>query len=306
MSLNYPIRAVAEKTGLSAHTIRAWERRYGVLSPNRTDTNRRMYSESDIARLALLQRAVEAGHSIGLISGLSDPELEHLAGPTQGKASAKGATGGFLAECRTAMLALDAASFEECLGRASSVLGVDGLLADVVIPLIEEVDQGWPAGRVRIAHEHLASALLRTQLEQIRSSLHAKVGAPRLLVTTPKGQLHELGALILAVTAACEGWQVIYMGPNLPAEEIILAARQIGVQAIALSIVYPVADAVLADELRRLHSELGPRTPILVGGRASGKYSEVLSEIGAIDSKDSATMREALATLKGACWSGNR
>lgn len=306
MSLTYPIRAVAEKTGLSAHTIRAWERRYGVLSPDRTKTNRRMYNEADITRLALLHRAVGAGHSIGLISGLSDEELEHLAGSPLSKVPTRGATGDFLAECRTAMLALDAASFEDCLGRASIVLGVDGLLSDVIVPLLAELDQGWSSGSVRIAHEHLASALLRTRLERIRLSLHASPGAPRLLVTTPRGQLHELGALILAVTAAREGWHVTYLGPNLPAEEIILASGQVGAHAIALSIVYPVADAMLPDELRRLRTELGQRTPILVGGRAAGSYSEVLREIAVIDVEDTASMQEALGILRAACRIGGR
>lgn len=298
--MTYPIRTVAEKTGLSVHTIRAWEKRYGVLDPVRTETNRRMYRDADIGRLILLQRAVEAGHSIGTISGLSDDELGQIGGTLKSGGTVDGTDTDYLGECRHAMLQLDAEAFEDSLVRASTVLGVDGLLAGVVVPLLGELGQGWEAGSVRIAHEHLATALLRTQLERIRLSLPAPHKARRLLVTTPRGQMHELGALIVAVAAARDGWHVSYLGPNLPAEEIALAANRMGVHAIALSIVYPAVDHELPGELRRLRAELERQLPILVGGRAASNYSEVLKEISALSATESKSVQEALSRLKAA------
>jgi DNA-binding transcriptional MerR regulator len=301
MSLTYPIRAVAGKSGLSAHTIRAWEKRYGVLAPDRSDTNRRMYKEADIERLVLLRRAVAAGHSIGLIAGLSDEELRHLAGSSGSKDPEPVSTSDYLSQCRTAMLELDAEGFEAALGRGSAVLGIDGLLAEVVVPLLAELDRGWPAGTISISHEHLASVAFRTQLDRIRHSLQAPPNAPRLLVTTPSGQVHEMGALLVAISAGRDNWHVTYLGPNLPAEDIAQSARRTGAQAIALSIVHPAEDASLSVELRRLRATIGNNIPILVGGRAAEAYREVLSEVGATMGQDFGSMREALSALRTAC-----
>ncbi|HEY0868526.1 MAG TPA: MerR family transcriptional regulator [Fimbriimonas sp.] len=297
MSPTYPIRAVAERTGLSAHTIRAWERRYGVLTPDRTGTNRRLYGEEDVERLILLRRAASQGHSIGSIARLSTPDLQRIVG-ARPEPEAPDAPRDFLAGCRSAMKAMDAAALEAELVSATTVLGVQGLLTSVVIPLIGELDRGWQEGSLSIAQEHLATAVLRTQLERTRLSLQAPPDAPRLIVTTPSGQIHELGALIVAVTASCEGWRVTYLGPNLPADEIALAAKQVKAQAVALSLVYPAENSPVSEELRRLRRELGPRTPILVGGRSAGRYGDVLREVGAKTEEDYPSVREALADFR--------
>ena len=118
--------------------------------------------------------------------------------------------------------------------------------------------------------------------------------APRLIVTTPRDQHHEIGALIVAILAAMQSWRVTYLGPYLPVKEIANAVRISGANAIALSLVYPVDDPNLAIEFRTLRDELGPILPILVGGRAAGHYADVLDEIGARVCPNFTTFREVL------------
>ena len=115
-----------------------------------------------------------------------------------------------------------------------------------------------------------------------------------LIVTTPAGQLHEIGALLVAAAAANLGWHVTYLGASLPAAEIAGAASQNRARAVALSVVYPEDDPLLEGELTRLRESLPVETPLLVGGRAMPAYREVLKKIGAIELTD---LTHLLATL---------
>ena len=204
MGSYYSIRAVAEETGLSVHTIRAWERRYGVIAPVRTGTNRRVYDGEDVQRLKLLHRAVESGHSIGMIAILPTDELSRLASVVErheGPGPAEAAPS-LLSRASRALQSLDASTFEAVLVRASLVLGVDALVDDLVVPLLREIGRKWEAGELSIAHEHLASALVRTHLERTRLSIQPTADAPRLVAATPAGQHHEIGAMLAAIVSS--------------------------------------------------------------------------------------------------------
>lgn len=302
MDVAYTIGTLASQTGLSQHTIRAWERRYEALSPGRTGTNRRIYVAGDIERLSLLKRIVESGHSIGQVAHLPTEQLRALAEASRPKGFvAENPLGDIpkkhLAACREALERLDPERLEGSLIRASAVLGVAGLLDDVVIPLLANIEDGWLDGSIRISQEHMASAVLRSFLDQLRRSMPGPDNAPRLIVTTPRDQHHELGALIVAIVAAMQSWRVTYLGPNLPTKEIGDAVRISGADAIALSLVYPVDDPSLGSELRELREAIGPTIPIFVGGRAAGHFADVLDEIGARTCPDLATFRGLLGGI---------
>ncbi|MDW8366626.1 MAG: MerR family transcriptional regulator [Abditibacteriales bacterium] len=300
----------ARKTGLSPHVIRIWEKRYKAVSPQRTPTNRRLYSDADIERLRLLQRATQAGHSIGQIVGLSLEELNELvaadnmsvtAQPTHAvtpQATERLLPESYLDTCLDAIKRLDAKTLESTLTRAAVALSQPALLEQLIIPLMQRVGDLWRGGLLKIAHEHLASAIVRTVLGSLEETLSVSQSGPSLVVTTPTGQFHEIGALIAAVTAASEGWRVIYLGPNLPAEEIAGAAQQSQAKAVLLSIVYPSDDPHLVNELKKLRRYLAPETDIVVGGRAADAYNDTLREIGAVILHDMLSLRAYLETLR--------
>ena len=278
MSLRYSIGTAAAKSGLSAHTIRAWERRFSILEPDRTGSNRRQYSDDEVRRLTLLRRAVGAGHSIGQVALLSDSELESLGGPVI--ALAHSGAEQFAESSLRAIEQLDGMALDDCLNRGAATLGMQQLLIKVVSPVLETVGERWKRGSLGIAHEHLASDVVRAFLHRATLQLAGGRGGRKLLVTTPTNQRHELGALMVALSANLEGWQSIYLGPNLPSADIAEAARQAGASAVALSVVHPGDDPNLGAELRALRAKIGV-LPLLVGGRAVNDYRVVLDEIGA-------------------------
>jgi cobalamin-dependent methionine synthase I len=121
-----------------------------------------------------------------------------------------------------------------------------------------------------------------------------------LISTTPKGQYHEFGALTVSVIATSCGWRTVYLGPNLPADDIVNAAESRAADAIALSLVYPPDDPNLAAELSRIRHAAGNQIPIIVGGRSAAAYDQVLSEIGAIRIGMLVDLREELDRIKKA------
>lgn len=296
MGLTYTIGTLANLSGISQHTIRAWERRYQALSPGRSATNRRIYLQEDLDRLSLLKRIVESGHSIGQVAQLPLEQLRTLVdlpGPTFDHSMSHGA-GSHLAACRNAIEHLDPERLEECLVRGGAELGITRLLDEVIGPFLSSIDTGWTDGSISVSQEHMATAVLRSYLDQVRLSMPGDAHAPRLIVTTPRDQYHEIGALIVAIVAAMQSWRVSYLGPNLPVADIADAVRKTGAKAVALSIVYPEDDVSLGGELLALREELGSGVTILVGGRASNHYGHALQRIEAIVCQDLAAFRESL------------
>jgi DNA-binding transcriptional MerR regulator/methylmalonyl-CoA mutase cobalamin-binding subunit len=310
-TLRHPIGVVARRTGLKPDLIRAWERRYGAVAPGRTDTRRRLYYDEDVERLLLLRRAVSTGRGISQVAGLSNEELKALveseapAPPQPAAILAPAAEGtgndlaeAFLGRCLGAAQRLDMRELEMQIERASVAFSRTSLIEKVLVPLMHRIGDLWHQGTLRPLHEHMASAVVRSFLGALYGSHQAEPSAPHLVVTTPSRQHHELGALMAAASASDEGWQVTYLGPELPPEEIAAAAVQKGARAVALSLTYPPDDPLLTDDLRRLRRLLGSRTTLFVGGRAAPAYAGVLSEIGAIRVESLAELRQQLQSLR--------
>lgn len=319
----HPIQVVARRTGLTPDVLRVWEKRYQAVTPARSPSGRRLYSDHDVEHLLFLRRATLFGRSIGQIAHLPPEELramviadEEIAtraprpAHTERKAAKadivgeRGAiskattTQPYLATCLAHIRELDAAGLEAALARAAVDLSRPVLMEQVLVPLLHSMGDLWRDGSLRIAHEHLASAVVRTFLGALREGFQSRKSAPGLVATTPAGQLHEFGALLAAATASSEGWRITYLGPNLPAEDIAAAAKQLGARAVALSIVYPADDVHLGDELRKLRLGLGEDVVLLVGGRAAVTYGSVLDRIDAIRLDDMAGLRTELESIR--------
>ncbi len=300
----YPIKFVSSQTGLSPHVIRVWEKRYKAVLPKRTETNRRLYSQADLEKLQLLGMATKSGHSISSVASLSLDALRQIA-PVSG---AQTATAGelnqnkeivyHLQECFRAVEQFETQMLEENLMRASVALSQPELLDGVVGPLMTRIGDLWQAGALRVAHEHAVSGVVRTFLGNVRFSHRAPASAPNAIVATPAGQMHEIGALMAAVTAASEGWTVTFLGANLPAQEIALAAERKQARAILLSIVYPEDDPYLDDELFRIQQLLPAKTVIIAGGRGAAAYFSVLQKMGVTILNDLGGLRRELGKMR--------
>ena len=304
----FGIKTVAIQTGLTQFTIRAWEKRYDVVTPMRTETNRRLYSDADISRLTLLRLATEAGHSIGRIADLPIEKLLELVGTegmvVQSPAIAKEDVSQetslrfYIASCVAAVKQFEARTLESTLFAASVAFSQPVFLEKLITPLMQEIGEQWKAGTLRVAHEHLATAVVRTLLGNICQGVDVSDAMPNLVIATPRGQLHEIGALIAGTTAASQGWQVTYLGPNLPAEEIVGCAVQNGAKAIGLSIIYPTDDPHLANELRKLRRGIQDHIALFVGGAGANAYDAVINSIGAVRVNNMLTFRTELEALR--------
>jgi MerR family transcriptional regulator, light-induced transcriptional regulator len=298
---HHTIQSVVRRTGLTAHAIRVWEKRYGAVKPGRTETNRRLYTDAEVKRLQLLRRATEAGHSIGAIASLSDEQLSEMATPVPPLVNGRNRgvhPEEIVQQCIEATQNLDAQTFEDGLQRAIVALGQHGLLEKVIGPVAQVIGELWRDGTITAAHEHFASAAIRVFLGHASRPFALPANAPHLVVATPSGQLHELGAVMVAAAATDVGWRVTYLGTSLPAAEIAGTAVQNHVRAVALSIVYPSDDEKLPEELEKLRRYLPAEIKIIIGGRASEAYEEAINRIGALHSTDLREFMQHLDQLR--------
>ncbi len=269
--LVYPVQAAARLTGLSTDTLRAWERRYGAVVPRRIGRGRG-YTRQDIARLQLLRTAVQRGHSIGQIARLPDEALAGLIAAPVSPQHAPRALDAIVEPLVDAVRAYDAPRVEREFGRLAATLSPSDLVLSAVVPVLRIIGDAWQHGTVRPGQEHLLSSVIRHVLGGLLRVLAAGAGAPRVLIATPSGERHELGALSAAVLAVSAGVGVVYLGADLPADEVADAAAQTGVAVTVLAITaMPAADA--RNYVQELRRRLPQTVPLWVGGPSAPRVS---------------------------------
>lgn len=304
----HPIQVVVRRTGLSADVIRAWERRYSAIAPTRDTNSRRLYSETDISKLIMLQRATSAGRRISEVVGLPLAELtvlvetdESAAAQSQGRRFSRPSTGSvmeYFDECLEAIDSMDPVAFNLALDNAAQALDIPFLLEDLLRPFIHHVRDECRRGSMRLSQEKMATSMVRCYLSTLASSERPHASGPKLIVTTPLGQHYDLIALRLAVAANSYGWNTVYLGTSTPYDDIAFSLERSGSSAVALGIVRPVDDPHLPNELRRLRERLPHGTPVLISASALSGYSEVIEEIDAISIQSMGEMRLELDRIR--------
>ena len=300
----FNIKYVSEQTGLSAHVIRIWERRYSAITPERSNSNRRLYSQKDIEKLKLLKSATSGGQSIGQIADLTIEKLKEISShnkiegeiftPQNNQVHDNELSEKYISDCLIAIEEFDSYRLEKNLRRASVDLGSFKMLTNLISPLMEVVGEKWRSGDMNPSNEHFASEIVKNYLKNIVLSSNVVPSAPVLVVTTPKGQVHDVGAVIVATAAVMEGWKVLYLGANLDYNEITSTVEKNNADALALSIVHPNDDIYLADELINLRKNLGDDFLLIIGGRASDGYKKTIEQIKAFHIHDLFTFRDIL------------
>ena len=299
----HPIGVVADRTGLSPDLLRVWERRYRAVEPSRAADGQRLYSDADVERLRLLRLATLAGRSIGQVARLETDELTRLvredaaarSRAVQREDRAVPASLGQDVE-RALELArvVDAPGLEALLRRSAAALGVPIFLDGLVAPLLRRMGQEWEGGRLTVAQEHLATAIIQRVLEGIIHFMVAPHGAPNLLLATLAGDHHKMGALLAATAAAAEGWRVTYLGPGLPASEIATAAVAAGARVVGVSIVQLAERERVLAELQTVRARLPASVPLLAGGAGAVELAPALDGDGIHVVGDLSELRTAL------------
>ena len=282
-----PLRTVSRMTGLSADVIRAWERRYGVVAPLRGPRGARLYSAADVAQLRLLRQAVASGRAIGDVARLSAGAPQDLVGmsvaapaPTPSVAS-DGGGGERLAQAIAALERFDRAALDRCIGDALMALGARSFVEHVAVPLMTEVGERWRDGRLSVADEHLLSGLMHNLLAGVLRS-RGNVGHPTVLLATPSGERHEFGVLMAGLIIAESGCGLCYLGTDLPAAEVGVAARRAGAAVVGPGVSSDDNLEAVVAEVRRVERDLPMTTELWIGGREAGAVAAQLGPTRAV------------------------
>jgi len=304
----HPIQVVARRTGLSADVIRAWERRYKAVTPQRAANSRRLYSDIDVEKLGLLRRATSAGRRIGDIANQTIDELYKLVENDDSAAalarnipSERPNTGSVMEhfeECLDAINQMQPSALKASLVKAANTLGIPFLLEDLLRPLIAYIRDECRRGNMRLSQERMATAMVRSYMCTLTASEKAHDRNYNLVVTTPMGQQYDLIALRMAVAANSYGWNSIYLGTELPADEIVYACAQTRASAVALGIARPADDPHLPNVLRQIKASLKGNTTLIVCGNAVSGYTEVIEEVNAVIVQTMGELRLELDRLK--------
>jgi DNA-binding transcriptional MerR regulator len=278
----YRIGAVSRLTGLSADVVRVWERRYGVVHPQRSEGGSRLYSDADVARLRKLRQAVEIGHAIGQVANLPESELETLSAKLASISAAKENIADPYELTRNRFLQaveqMDVVAADEEIHRAATLYPPRALVKNVVYPLLTEIGERWAHREFGIAHEHIATNLIRNLLSSLFRLYPPDEGAETIVMATPAGERHEFGILVGALIAATRGWRVIYLGSELPAEEIIRTVKLVKARALVLSLI-SIPDGHTLKELELIASGLPSYTRVWIGGAEAVKHEDFIDRV---------------------------
>lgn len=296
---HFPVRVVVRRTGLNPSLLRAWERRYGVVTPERTPGGQRLYSEADVRRLILLRDAVAFGHNISQLAGLPNEGLRGLAeAGVAPEVSVDQESGGpsqaYLEDALLAVVSMDTRGLDAILHRAAMRLSPEALMDEVLVVLLREIGTQWRRGAITPGAEHMASAVLRRFMDWLIASLESHDPKGLVLVGTPRGQVHEFGALMAAAVCAAEGWKVLSMGADLPWEEFVRVVERKSPRVVALSALHPPDAAGLVQEMSSLRSGVGPEVRVLIGGPAATAQRVGLEKAGLVVLGDFGDLRRVL------------
>jgi MerR family transcriptional regulator, light-induced transcriptional regulator len=280
------IGELSKRSGVSPELLRAWERRYGLLRPQRSPGGLRLYTREDLERVRAMQRH--------LADGLAAAEAAQLALRAASETEAEEpplVSAAIRDDLREALDRFDEPAAQAILDGLLATLTVDHLLTEVVMPYLEELGGRWERGEASIAQEHFASAVLRGRLLGLGRGWGRGVGPLAVLACLP-GEHHDLGLIALGLALRERGWRVAYIGPDTPVETVTEAAAELDPTLVVLSGVSPNLVRPALPALRALTA----RFPVALGGSAAA--SPDLEAAGIMPLKDSPVSEaERLTTL---------
>lgn len=279
----YRINAVSQKTGILPVTLRAWERRYQVLAPNREENTYRLYTDQDVEILRWLKAQVDAGISIS--QAASELKNNLAAGIKMEPQPAEIKTAMRIDENTAAMLAGElynmliahnepgaAGVFEQ----AASSLPLSEFFEKVIIPVLVRIGEEWYLGRVSVTTEHFSSNFLRARLMSILQKIPLRRGAKRVLVGGAPGEMHELGMLMFTIFLRDAGYHVEFLGPDIPMDDLVDYTQEANAHMVILSATTREA----AEELTRFKPKLDriKKPPLFgFGGGAYATFPELVA-----------------------------
>ena len=282
----YPVRVAASMTGLKPELIRAWETRYDAVHPVRTSGGSRRYSGEDLHRLMLLRDVVDAGYRIGKIAQLSLEDLRGLLPESEGIEPDS------IERVIAVAQRLDGAEVRRLLGEEHSRLGSVAFATEIALPLLIEIGRRWERGTLSISVEHMTTAILRSSLLSIFDSLDESRRSPKAIFATPSGEPHDLGTLVAAIVAMRAGADVVFLGADVPADDLVEGVINARAAILVLGVV-----TLPNDEAESILRTVRKQVPDDVGIWIGGRGIRGLVPLPGIERMDNLDQLEAQITL---------
>jgi DNA-binding transcriptional MerR regulator/methylmalonyl-CoA mutase cobalamin-binding subunit len=263
------IGELSRRVGVPVESLRAWERRYGLVAPSRTRGGFRLYGEDDVARVLAMRSHLDAGLSAAQAARLSLVEdaavtAARLSLVEDAAVTAAPAPVADASELVAALDRFDETGAQRALDRLLAALTLDVVLRDVVVPYLHELGERWERGQASVAQEHFASNLLRGRLMALARSWDRGSG-PRALLACAEGDLHDLPLLGFGLVLREHGWRISYLGADTPVASVVQAARTLAPDAVVVSGTVSGALDVIATRLR----EVALTAPLYLAGAAA-------------------------------------
>ena len=230
------IGELSRRVGVSPELLRAWETRYGLLRPSRSQGGFRLYSDEDEARVRLMRMYQERG-----LSAAEAAQLATTAEPTatpEGETEGNGRVRGDVRRLSGALDAFDEAGAHEAFDRLVSALSVDALIREAVIPYLEELGRRWERGEASIAQEHFASNVIRGRLLGLARGWGQGSG-PRALLACAPAEQHDLPLVCFGLALRARGWRITYLGPDTPVETLAEVVGSLEPRVVVVSASLP-------------------------------------------------------------------
>ena len=270
----FPIRTVASLTGVNAITLRAWERRYGLIRPVRTDSGHRLYTQVDIDTIHQVVALLDKGVAIS--------QVRHaLAGPAASRAriTEDGPWAGFRERMIAAISQFDENRLEDVYNELLSLYPTDLATRKVLLPLLVELGTRWETAEGSVAEEHFFGVYLRNKLGARFHHRPRHNTGPKLLAACLPGEQHEVGLLLFALAAHDHGFRLVLLGADTPLADLPYAARRAQADAIVLSGSIDPRPGLLDAELSKLATDAG--LPVFVGGLTAVRHRDAIVAAGA-------------------------
>ncbi|MBA3414171.1 MAG: MerR family transcriptional regulator [Chloroflexia bacterium] len=265
----YNTRAVVQRTGVPADTFRAWERRYGLPLPARTKGNHRLYSERDIATIAWLRDQTEGGLTISQAVQLfrrrddGEPASDAIEPAIQSPQTVEPdpRMGRFAAETVEALVAYDALAASRVVEEALALLSLEDVCLHVLQPALYEIGRRWERGEIEISAEHFASAFVIRRLGALFNLSQAEAGRGPVVAACLEGELHEIGLLLTCLFLSRRGIKIVYLGPNLPLDDLIETVQRLRPPLVLVSATTPDTAEFLAGATGELKARCSTALP---------------------------------------------
>ncbi len=239
----FNMKVVVQKTGLKPDTLRAWERRYGIPNPERTPGGHRLYTQHEIDMLKWLVARQEEGmtisHAVDLWHQLEGEGQNPLLNGQTAVPEQPYISGDQIDELRKAWidacLEFDEHQAQRLLARAFALFSVEAVCYQILQQGLNEIGKGWYEGSVTVQQEHFASALALRQLEALLAAMPAPTRNGRIIVACPPTELHTFAPLMISLMLRRQGWDVVYLGANVPLDRLEISVRQIKPALVVLS-----------------------------------------------------------------------